>query len=535
MSVAEATPDLEQGGRSDRAFLGHPKGLGFLGFTEACERFSYYSMQTLLTLYMVKYLLLPEHIGGVFGLDWLSRWHYPGLQGQPLSSAIFGDYTSLVYLTPILGGIIADKFAGRKVALIAGGLVMALGHFLMAFEGAFLFALLSLIIGVGLFKGNIATQVGELYAENDLRRAMAFQIFYIFINVSVIIAPLISGTLGQEVGWHWGFGCAGVVMVLGLAIYLSGQRSLPPDTDIASRPRSHLVRNVGAGAIGIAVLVLAWLLISGFLFSSWIVGAIAVVGIIGALYIYLTRNLVAEDKFCVLTLFILIPVLAISLLTNQEIFNAYLVWGDAQFNLDLPAWLAAVQFANPLPWGPHIIGLPDPLPSSWLITLDATLSFLMLVAVALFWKVWSERLREPDEITKMIIGSVFTIGGGLCLFLAATSQPEGGKIGLFWPFMFHLLNSIGFAHILPISLALFTKIAPKQITATVIGLYYLAFFIANKVVGYVGGLYSSLPTTTFWLIHIASAAFGLIAFVVFKIVIGHRMTSTPRDQAAALS
>ena len=184
MSVAEATPDLEQVDRNDRAFLGHPKGLGFLGFTEACERFSYYSMQTLLVLYMVNYLLLPEHIGKVTGLAWLRGWHYPGLDGQPLSSAIFGDYTSLVYLTPILGGIIADKLTGRKVAMIAGGLVMSLGHFLMAFEGAFLLALLCLIVGVGLFKGNIATQVGDLYSPTDLRRAMAFQIFYIFINVT---------------------------------------------------------------------------------------------------------------------------------------------------------------------------------------------------------------------------------------------------------------------------------------------------------------------------------------------------------------
>ena len=466
MSVAEATPDLEQVDRNDRAFLGHPKGLGFLGFTEACERFSYYSMQTLLVLYMVNYLLLPEHIGKVVGLDWLRSWHYPGLDGQPLSSAIFGDYTSLVYLTPILGGIIADKLTGRKIAMIVGGLVMALGHFRMAFEGAFLFALLSLIVGVGLFKGNIATQVGELYGEKDLRRAMAFQIFYIFINVSVIAAPLISGTLGQKVGWHYGFGCAGVVMVLGLAIYLSGQRWLPEDRGRVrkdSGPRESLTRN---------------------------------------------------DWSCVLYLVILIPVLAISLLTNQEIFNAYLVWGDQQFNLTF---------------------MGTTLPSSWLITLDAILSFSMLVAVAAFWKWWSLKRREPDEISKMIIGSFFTIAGGACLFIAAATQPEGGKIGLFWPFMFHLLNSIGFAHILPISLALFTKIAPKQITATVIGLYYLSFFVANKVVGTIGGLYSSLPTTTFWLIHIASAAFGLVAFVVFKLVIGQRMESTPQDQAAALS
>jgi POT family proton-dependent oligopeptide transporter len=514
MTVAEATPDFEQGDRHDRAFLGHPKGLGFLGFTEGCERFSYYSMQTLLTLYMVNYLLLPGHIEKVAGLAWLRAWHYPGLDGQPLSSAIFGDYTSLVYLMPILGGIIADKLTGRRIALIAGGLVMALGHFLMAIEGAFLFALLSLIVGVGLFKGNIATQVGELYAENDLRRAMAFQIFYIFINVSVIAAPLISGTLGQEVGWHYGFGCAGVVMVLGLAIYLSGQKSLPSDLAIADRDPKQLVGRVVAGAIGIAALVIIWLMISGILFSNWIVGTVAALAMIGALYWFLTRNLERSDRFRVLSLCILIPVMAISLLTNQEIFNAYLVWGDQHFNLRF------MQYT---------------MPSSWLITLDATLSFSMLVAVALFWKWWSLKRSEPDEITKMIIGSVFTIAGGLCLFAAAAVTPAGDKVGLFWPFMFHLLNSIGFAHILPVSLALFTKIAPRQITATVIGLYYLAFFGANKMVGYVGGLYSSLPTTTFWLIHIASAAFGLVAFIVFKLVLGKRMSGTGvREQAAAL-
>jgi POT family proton-dependent oligopeptide transporter len=256
-------------------------------------------------------------------------------------------------------------------------------------------------------------------------------------------------------------------MVLGLFIYLSGRKYLPSESR-ATRAEEARAREP------------------------------------------LTRG----DWLCVLYLLILIPVMAISLLTNQEIFNAYLVWGDQQFNLTF---------------------MGTTLPSSWLITLDAALSFSMLVAVAAFWKWWGTRRREPDEISKMIIGSVFTVAGGLCLFMAALTQPEGGKISLFWPFMFHLLNSIGFAHVLPVSLALFSKISPKQITATVIGLYYLSFFIANAVVGYVGGLYSSLPTTTFWLLHVASAAFGLVAFVVFKIVLGKRMTTGPREQAAALS
>ena len=450
MTVADATPELEQVALEDRAFLGHPKGLAYLGFTEACERFSYYSMQTLLVLYMVNYLLLPGRMEHVIGLRWMTSHLYPGLSGQPLASAIFGTYTALVYLTPIAGGIVADRWLGRNRTLIAGGVLMAIGHFLMAIEPAFLLALLALLLGVGAFKGNIATQVGALYGPNDLRRAMAFQIFYIFINVSVIAAPLVSGTLGQKVGWHYGFGCAGVVMVLGLVLYLSGRRYLPADEHAPARkqptPREPMTR---------------------------------------------------DDWRRVVQLMFLIPILAVALLTNQQIFNAYLVWGDQHFDLTL---------LN------HT--------SSWLLTVDAAVSFSMLVAVAAFWKWWGARHREPDEIGKMVIGSVFTIVGGLCLFMAALTQPAGGKISLFWPMMFELMNSIGFAHVLPISLALFSKIAPKRITSTVIGLYYLSFCIANWVVGYVGGLYSSLPTTTFWLIHVASATVGLVAFVAFKLVMG---------------
>ena len=464
MTVADATPDYEVGTHDDRAFLGHPKGLGYLGFTEGCERFSYYSMQTLLTLYMVNYLLVPGRMDKVVGLDWLQTHVYRGLTGQPLASAIFGTYTALVYFTPVFGGILADGLLGRNRTLILGGILMAIGHFLMAIESAFVFALLALLLGVGAFKGNIATQVGDLYASNDLRRAMAFQIFYIFINVSVIIAPLISGTLGQKVGWHYGFGCAGVVMVLGMIIYLSGRRWLAPE-----QPRKRAAEAAPR------------------------------------------RKMTRDEWMCVTYLLILIPVLAVAMLTNQQIFNAYLIWGDQRFDLRL--------LNNT---------------SSWLITVDAAVSFTMLVAVAAFWKWWGTRRTEPDEITKMIIGSLFTIAGALCLFMGALTAPAHGKISLLWPMGFEVLNSIGFAHILPVSLALFSKIAPKQIGSTVIGLYYLAFFAANALVGYVGGLYSSLPTTTFWLIHAASAAVGLIAFVAFKLAIGRRMESTPQDQAAAL-
>lgn len=456
MTIAEATPDFEAD-RNDRAFLGHPKGLGYLAFVEGCERFSYYSMQTLLVLYMVKYLLLPENAAGVIGLDWVKNFY--GLDGQPLASRIFGDYTSLVYLTPIAGGFVADRWLGRRATLILGGLFMALGHFLMAFEGSFLFALLALIVGVGLFKGNIASQVGELYDANDLRRAMAFQIFYIAINVSVIVAPLISGTLGEKIGWHWGFGTAGVVMVAGLILYIYAKPWLPAESralraEKALEPKEALTQ---------------------------------------------------RDWLRIFAVILLVPVMAVALLTNQEIFNAYLVWADQHFQLTF---------------------FGTTLPTSYMITIDAAASFSMLVAVAGFYVWYGKKWREPDELGKMIIGSVFTIAGGLCLVMAAATQGDD-KIGLFWPLMFHLLNSIGFAHILPVSLALFTKLAPRALNATVVGIYYLAFFGANYIVGTVGGWYSSMPTTSFWLFHVATAVVGLVAFILFKLLLAKRLMGEP--------
>ncbi|MEQ1495962.1 MAG: oligopeptide:H+ symporter, partial [Novosphingobium sp.] len=459
MTAAEATPELELPAH-DRAFLGHPKGLGYLAFVEGCERFSYYSMQTLLVLYMVKYLLLPEHIGGVVGLQWIQGALYDGKQGQPLASAIFGDYSSLVYLTPIAGGLIADRFLGRRLTLILGAVVMAIGHFLMAFEGLFLFALLSLIVGVGLFKGNIASQVGELYGPKDLRRAMAFQIFYIAINVSVILAPLISGTLGEKVGWHYGFGTAGVVMVAGLFLYLKAGPWLPAENRAEQKAASSAGMNyaVMLGTAAVVVVVLRLLAPS--------VAAISAAGISGQVGFGVAMGLLAAvgaaDRPRLLALLLLIPILALSMLTNQEIFNAYLVWADEQFQLTF---------------------FGTTLPTSYMITIDAALSFSMLAAVALFWKWRSDKgAWEPDEIGKMIIGSFFVIAGGLCLWFAATTQGSG-KIGLFWPVMFHLFNSIGFSHIMPVSLALFTKVAPRAIVATVVGIYYLTFFTANKTVG----------------------------------------------------
>jgi POT family proton-dependent oligopeptide transporter len=196
------------------------------------ERFSYYGMRALLVLYMTKYLLEPERAQNVIGLAALRSMlesFFGPLDIQPLSSQIYGFYTGLVYLTPVFGGILADRVLGQRRMVVIGASLMAIGHFMMAFETLFLLALTVLIFGNGAFKPNIATQVGALYGASDPRRDRAFSIFYVGVNLGAFLAPLVSGTLGEAQGWHYGFTAAGIGMTLGLAIYLYAAPLLPPD------------------------------------------------------------------------------------------------------------------------------------------------------------------------------------------------------------------------------------------------------------------------------------------------------------------
>jgi len=217
--------------RTDDLF-GHPRGLVFLFTTEMWERFSYYGMRALLVLYMVKYLLLPGHAESVIGLGLLKSMLesvFGTLATQPFASHIYGLYTGLVYLTPIFGGLIADRLLGQHRTILLGAALMAVGHFMMAFEALFLFALTTLIIGNGCFKPNMSAQVGTLYTPGDPRRDRAYSIFYVGINLGAFLAPLVCGTLGEELGWHYGFTAAGVGMTIALVVYICGMRTLPPD------------------------------------------------------------------------------------------------------------------------------------------------------------------------------------------------------------------------------------------------------------------------------------------------------------------
>jgi POT family proton-dependent oligopeptide transporter len=228
MTVAHT--HTNQPAASDR--FGHPPALPYLFATEMWERFSYYGMRSLLVLYMVKHLLDPRQAAQVYGLAGFKtalEFVFGPLAMQPFASQIYGVYTGLVYLTPIAGGLLADRVLGQRRMVLIGAALMAAGHFMMAFEPLFLLALTVLILGNGAFKPNVSTQVGSLYAPGDPRRDRAFSIFYVGINLGAFLAPLICGTLGEDYGWHYGFAAAGVGMTLALVIYLVATPTLPKD------------------------------------------------------------------------------------------------------------------------------------------------------------------------------------------------------------------------------------------------------------------------------------------------------------------
>lgn len=255
-----SAPAIVPEGRASRTFFGHPPGLAYLAFTEAWERFSYYGMTALLVLYMVNQLLLPGHIEHVAGFATFRRLVEDTtgpLSAQALASQIFGLYAGFVYFTPVLGGWLGDRI-GQRSAVVLGALSMTGGHLAMAFDQTFLLALLLLIAGSGLLKGNISAQVGSIYPPDDeARRTRAFAIFSTAINLGAVTGPLLCGFLGTRFGWHVGFGAAALFMLGALATYLSGYRYLPSRVARRDRPRATPLSAADRKALAALVAVMA--------------------------------------------------------------------------------------------------------------------------------------------------------------------------------------------------------------------------------------------------------------------------------------
>jgi proton-dependent oligopeptide transporter, POT family len=440
MSVAARDPTSTSGD-----LFGHPRGLAYLFATEMWERFSYYGMRALLTLYMVKYLLLPDRIDHVWGEPAL-RSGLEALFGplgvQPFASQIYGLYTSLVYFTPILGGLIADRVLGQRRTVIIGAALMAIGHFLMASERLFLLALIVLVLGNGAFKPNISTQVGALYPPGDPRRDRAFSIFYVGINVGAFFSPLVCGTLAVAFGWHYGFAAAGIGMLIGLAIYLKARSVLPADERERQRaqPRQPLTREERRGLLALAIL------------------------------------------FVPVTLF---------WATYEQQGNTIALWAEDYTirSFDFGFWRGEV-------------------PAELFQSINPFLIFAFTPFIVALWGRQARRGAEPSTVNKMALGCLGVAFANLLMVAAATTSATHGNaaVSATWLFGYFVIVTLGELYLSPTGLSLVTKVAPARYLSMTMGVWLATSFLGNFIAGWLGSFWTGMAKGDFFLMIAAIAA-----------------------------
>jgi len=425
-------------------WAGHPRGLSTLFFTEMWERFSYYGMRAFLILYMTA----PAAAGGL------------GFADKDAAS-IYGTYTGSVWAAAIVGGLIADRFLGQYRSVLLGGIIIALGHFTLAFKALpFFYTGLALIVaGTGLLKPNVSTLVGSLYAPGDTRRDAGFSIFYMGINLGAFIGPLIAGYLAQRVDWHVGFACAGVGMAAGLIQYVLGKKRLQPALDrLAAQPRVAPSPGVAAAPAS-----------GGFTAAEWKkMGAVVILFLFAALFwgayeqAGSTLNLFA-DRFTRLS-------------------------------------LLGVSF-----------------PSSWFQSVQPI--FVILLAPVFAW-LWT-RLgpREPSSPAKFAWG-LFFMGLSFLVLVPAgrmAQSGEGMRVSPLWLIASYFISELGELCLSPVGLSVVTKLAPVRIVGLMMGVWFLSNAMGNKLAGWAAGFFSSTPLDKlFGIVAVVTLAAGLIMFLLVR-------------------
>ena len=407
---------------SQKQIFGHPAGLYVLFFTEMWERFSYYGMRAILVLYLVAEST-PDTINP--GLNWET--------GAALS--LYGTYTMLVYVASIPGGWIADNILGQKKSVLYGGILLVLGHSILAVEEmwAFYTGLGLIIAGVGMLKPNISSMVGGLYAQGDVRRDKGFIIFYIGINVGAFLSSLIVGYVGETYGWHYGFGLAGIGMTLGLLQYLYGQKYLSQVGDFIGDNKSDEGKDVLKKPLTsiekdrLVVLFLSFILVIVF----W--GAFEQAG--GLMNIY------ASEK-------------------TDRLFMGWLV------------------------------------PASWFQSLNAMFIIFLGTTVAGYWAKRKLKNQLSSSLFKMIIGLIIMGTGFFFMSAAATQYESQGSSAMYWLVLAYLFHTIGELCISPVALSFITKLAPLKYASLTMGVYFAMTGFGNKLAGMLGEASQSMGEFT---------------------------------------
>ncbi|WPY99035.1 peptide MFS transporter [Christiangramia sp. OXR-203] len=461
-----ATEDVRA---NQKELFGHPVGLYILFFTEMWERFSYYGMRAILVLYLVS-----ATTGGNAGLGWTG--------GEAI--ALYGWYTMLVYVASIPGGIIADKLLGQKKTVLVGGIVLVVGHGILAVEEmwAFYSGLALIIAGVGMLKPNISTMVGGLYKEGDIRRDKGFTIFYIGINLGAFLSSLIVGYVGEEIGWHWGFGLAGIAMALGLLVYLWGQKYLVNVGNLLSKAE----RSEGASLGN---------MFSKLLKSPLQLGITAVL-MAGSVYYLIFESLPYGLLYIFLTLVTALMLMVYKDLTTQIMKDRYVVmilsfllvvvfWGAFEQAGGLMNIYALDKTDRSIPFDLPLIG--SEVPATWFQSLNAMFIIIFGVVIANFWAKRKLKNKEASSIFKMATGVIIMGLGFIFMAMAAKSYtPYDEKAAMYWLVLAYLLHTIGELCSSPVALSFITKLAPVKYASLMMGVYFAATGLGNKVAGVIG-------------------------------------------------
>jgi proton-dependent oligopeptide transporter, POT family len=476
----------------DTGFFGHPRGLATLFFTEMWERFSYYGMRALLILFMTA----PLASGGL-GMDTAE------------AGAIYGLYTSMVYMTTLPGGWIADRLVGGQRAVLYGGVLIAAGHFSMAVPmvATFYLGLLLIVIGTGLLKGNVSVIVGRLYGPDDPRRDAGYSIFYMGINTGALIAPLVCGYLGQRVNWHAGFAAAGVGMTLGLIQYVAGRKYLgdaslyPAD---AGSPEESARRRRNAAtwtaAVGGGIVLFAAGAYSGVLpvtptqiadAAGYFLLALTL-AFFGWLFFSPGWTAAERKRLYVIALLFL---------------AAALFWSEFE-QAGSTLNLFADRDSNNVIFGYEF-------PSSWYQAINSLFIISFAPVFAWLWVWLARRRKEPSNTSKFGLGLILVGAGFAVLAGASVLAEQGVKVSPMWLTVVYLLHTFGELSLSPVGMSAMSKLAPVRIGGLVMGVWFLGSSVGNYIGGRLASFYESMPLHTLFGV---VAAFGVGAGLILLLL-----------------
>ncbi|WP_108422687.1 peptide MFS transporter [Flagellimonas amoyensis] len=499
-----------------RELFGHPVGLYVLFFTEMWERFSYYGMRALLTLYMTAQTLdgNPQS-----GLGWTTTE----------ALALYGWYTMLVYVMSIPGGFLADRYLGQKKAVTIGAVLLTIGHGVLAIDAlwAYYTGLGFVILGVGMLKPNISTMVGGLYKQNDIRRDKGFSIFYVGINLGSFLASITVGIVAAVYGWHYGFGLAGIGMFVGLLVYLYGQRFL---VHVGNEPTmEEKASDISLGQLfaqlfksplqlGIVAILLAYSVYAGFTYEgpdNWGYGILYIfLSLITGMMMMIYKNLkskVEKDRYVVLLISLLMVIV---------------FWGSFEQMGGLMN-LYAQEKTNRMFFGWEV-------PAALFQAANAGFIILFAVLVANFWAKRKLKGKEANSLFKMAVGVIIMGVGFIYMVFASLQYESSGSSAMYWLVLTYLFHTLGELCLSPVSLSFFTKLAPARYMALMMGVYWAATGLGNKVAGIVGE--SSVKAgelKVFGGLFVFAVLFGILVLLLMKPL--KRLTHGAEDNETTVS